>query len=339
MTILALETSCDDTAAAVIRDGRAIANVVSSQLDHRAYGGVVPELASRAHQRYVVPVVRAALETADVEVDALDAVAATYGPGLAGSLLVGLSFGKAFAASRDIPFLGVNHLEGHLYSPFAAEAAPPFPFLALVVSGGHTDLVHVTSWRERRRLGQTRDDAAGEAFDKVAKLLGLGYPGGPALEALARSGDAAFHRFPLASLDGYDYSFSGIKTSVLYHLNQMTEVVRAEYLRDHGNDLAASFESAMVQMILAPLKRAIHDTGSTIVSLSGGVTANKRLRAKAESLCSELGVELHTAPAGLRTDNAAMIGMVAYHQLRSGRKSALSTTINPSADLIDSAAR
>jgi len=333
MIVLALETSCDDTAAAVIADGRVASNVVSSQLAHRRYGGVVPEIASRAHQRYVVPIVRNALESAAVEASSVDAVAATYGPGLAGSLLVGLSFAKAFAAARTIPFVGVNHLDGHLYSPFV-DRDPVFPFLALVVSGGHTELIVVQNWTSRRRIGRTRDDAAGEAFDKVARILGLTYPGGPAIESLARHGRSDFHAFPRTTLAGYDYSYSGIKTSVLYHIRGIPEELRSAYLKDHAADIAASFQAAMVDMTLAPVEKALRDTNIRNVALSGGVSSNAAVREAAKRICAEAGARLSIAPAGLRTDNAAMIGLVAYNFVVSGQTTPLSLTVDPAAPLV-----
>lgn len=337
MTLLALETSCDDTAAAVVRDGRVVSNIVSSQFAHGEWGGIVPEVASRAHQRYIVPVVRNALEAAGVGVIDLDAVACTYGPGLVGSLLVGLSFAKAMAVALDVPFIGVNHLDGHLYSSYAELDAPPFPFLALVVSGGHTELLRVESWTNRIRLGRTRDDAAGEAFDKVAKILGLPFPGGPAIEAAARLGMRDFYDFPRANLEGYDYSFSGIKTSVLYHVKGTDSDERAAYLDLHRSDLAAAFQAAMIEMVLSPLRRAIVDTGIRNVAISGGVSANAGLRAAASDLCNALGAEVAFAPAELRTDNAAMIGLVAYYLHRDGHSSPLSLNVDPSAQLVETA--
>jgi N6-L-threonylcarbamoyladenine synthase len=337
MTVLALETSCDDTAAAVVAGGHILSNIVSSQLAHREWGGVVPEVASRAHQRYIVPVVRNALETANLGVSGIDAVACTFGPGLVGSLLVGLSFAKGMAVALGVPFVGVNHLDGHLYSPYAGLAEPPFPFLALVVSGGHTELLVVESWTSRLRLGRTRDDAAGEAFDKVAKLLGLPYPGGPAIESAARSGKRGYRTFPRADLEGYDYSFSGIKTSVLYHLKDVEPEKRSDFLDQHRSDIAASFQEAMIQMILSPLRRAIIDTGIRNVAISGGVSANAELRVAASEVCRALGADLAFARADLRTDNAAMIGLVAYYLIQAGQTSPLSLNVEPSAQLVQPA--
>ncbi len=341
--LLAIETSCDDTAASVVCDGTIRSNIVSSQIDHARYGGVVPEIASRAHQRFVLPVTRTALEAAGVDINDVTYVAATYGPGLAGSLLVGMSFAKAVSAARNIPFLAVNHLDGHLFSPFMQEdgalAQPPFPFLALVVSGGHSELLVVEDWHQRTRLGRTRDDAAGEAFDKVAKLLGLPYPGGPAIERAAMGvkhgvGDPAFVDFPRTTLPDYAFSFSGIKTSVLYHLNGYDEAARAAYLADHLHDLAASFQQAMIEMLLRPVEEAMRATGIRQVALSGGVSANEQLRVQAQALCRRRSAALHVAPRGLRTDNAAMIGLVAYHHVAAGRESPLTQTIDPSAALV-----
>lgn len=336
--LLALETSCDDTAAAVLRGDRVLASLVASQLEHGAWGGVVPEVASRAHQRAIVPVVQQALAEAGVQAGELDAVAATYGPGLAGALLVGLSFAKAYAFALGRPFVGVNHLDGHLYSAFLADSPPPgFPFLALTVSGGHTLLVRVDEGFRHTVLGRTRDDAAGEAFDKVAKLLGLGYPGGPAIDALAQTGDAAFVRFPRTRLPGYDFSFSGIKTAVRYTLDPIHAGVprpdRDALLGAHLPDLAASFQAAVVDMLVGPLERALDDTGLGAVALVGGVSANRGLRAAAEALCARVGATLSIPPLRYCTDNAAMIGLAAQHRLAAFGPSPLTLSVAPSLTL------
>ncbi|MDX1740864.1 MAG: tRNA (adenosine(37)-N6)-threonylcarbamoyltransferase complex transferase subunit TsaD [Rhodothermales bacterium] len=281
MNLLAIETSCDDTAAAVVRDGRLASSVVSSQLLHERYGGVVPELASRDHQRNIVGVIRQALEVGETDIDALDAVAVTYGPGLAGSLLVGLSYAKALAAARGLPLVGVNHLDGHIYSVFIDEPRPAFPFLCLVVSGGHTMLIRVGDRFDHEILGSTRDDAAGEAFDKVGKMLGLPYPGGPEIDRLAHSGDSSFHRFPRAELDGFDFSFSGVKTTVLYYLNRLDESGREDLLSRHLNDICASVQSAVVDMLITQLAKAVRFTGVERVAVVGGVSANRSHRAAA----------------------------------------------------------
>jgi N6-L-threonylcarbamoyladenine synthase len=331
--ILSIETSCDDTAAAVVCDGQVLSSTVSSQLVHAAFGGVVPELASRAHQRNIVPIVRSALEQSQTRLEDLQAIAVTQGPGLAGALLVGISFAKALAFARGLPIIEVNHLEGHVYSVFADQTGPPFPFLALVVSGGHTELVRVDDWFDLTVLGRTRDDAAGEAFDKVGKLFGLDYPGGPEIDRRATHGDPSFHDFPVAQLDGYDFSFSGIKTSALYFLNRFEERERLRILQDHLPDLCAAFQAAVVEMLTGVLDRAIQDTGIRSVALTGGVAANSGLRSAAESLCQRHSARLFVPRASYRTDNAAMIGVVAYRRLLAGTFGSLAMTADPSARL------
>lgn len=332
--ILGIESSCDDTAAAVVAGGAVCANIVSSQDVHVEYGGVVPELASRDHQRLIVPVVTQALAEAGVAREDLDAVAVTYGPGLAGSLLVGLSFAKAYALGLGIPLIGVNHLEGHIYSVFI-EGRPAFPYLCLVVSGGHTQLVHVDDGFALTLLGQTRDDAAGEAFDKVAKLLDLGYPGGPTIDKLAQQGDPTFHRFPRTRPDpnGYEFSFSGLKTSVLYYLNAFSDEERVQFLAEHRADLCASFQQAIIDVLIDALRRGVRETGVNDVAVVGGVSANTGLRAAAEALAEEEGVMLHLAPLKYCMDNAAMIAVTAHHKLAAGRTSPLSLTAQPSLTL------
>lgn len=327
-TLLALESSCDDTAAAVFVDGALRSNVVSSQRVHHGFGGVVPELASRAHQRLIVPVAETALEEAGLAKTDLDAVAVTYGPGLAGSLLVGVSFAKALAFGLGVPLVGVNHLEGHIYSVFL-EHTPPFPFLCLIVSGGHTQLMLIEEGFQHTLLGKTRDDAAGEAFDKVAKLLGLGYPGGPILDRLAQDGDPAFHAFPRTRLKGYDYSFSGIKTAMLYYLNAFSEEARAQHLATHLADLAASFQQAVVEMLLMPLKKAMRETGVKHVAITGGVSANSGLRAAAQTLAEQQRGTLYVPSLQYCMDNAAMIGITAHHKLAAGHTSPLTLTAEP----------
>lgn len=327
--LLAIESSCDDTAAAVIVDGRVRSNVVSSQRIHSEYGGVVPELASRAHQRLVVPVVNDALSEAGVSKEALDAVAVTYGPGLAGSLLVGLSFAKAFAFGLGLPLVGVNHLEGHLYSVFIEEPSPAFPYLCLIVSGGHTQLVVVEEHFRHSVLGKTRDDAAGEAFDKVAKLLGLGYPGGPSIDRLARTGDPAFYTFPRSRPGDLDFSFSGLKTSVLYYLNRFSEEDRTQLLTDHLSDLCASFQQAVVDTLVGALREAMVRTGIREVAIVGGVSANSALRRDAEAVVRAGGGRLYVPRPAHGVDNAAMIGVTGHFKLAAGETSPLSLTAQP----------
>jgi N6-L-threonylcarbamoyladenine synthase len=329
-TVLGIESSCDDTAAAVWDDGALRSNVVSSQHDlHAEHGGVVPELASRNHQRYIAPVVAQALADADLTVDALDAVAVTHGPGLAGSLLVGCCYGKALAAGRNLPLIGVNHLEGHLYSVYLEREGPPRPYLCLIVSGGHTQLVLVEDDFRHTVLGQTRDDAAGEAFDKVAQLFGLGYPGGPAIDREAQSGDPSFHRFPRTELDDLDFSFSGLKTSVLYYLRDHDADAREQLLDEHLGDLCASFQQAVVDALVGALRRAAAETGADHVAVVGGVSANSALRAAVQQAAESDGFTVHVPPLAYCMDNAAMIAEAGARRLRAGHRSDFTLDADP----------
>ncbi len=328
--LLAIESSCDDTAAAVFEGRMLLASVVSSQEVHAAYGGVVPELASRDHQRLIVPVVERALDEAKRSAQDVSAVGVTYGPGLAGSLLVGLSFAKAFALGRGIPLIGVNHLEGHIYSVFIEPPAPAFPFLSLVVSGGHTQLMVIEDGFKHTLLGRTRDDAAGEAFDKVGKLLGLGYPGGPEIDRLATTGDRSFQAFPRSRPGRYDFSFSGIKTAVLYYLNRFSAEEREALLRDHSADLCASFQQAIVDVLASAVAEAVHETGIRQVAVSGGVSANSGLRAALEERAATDGFSVFIPPLRFCMDNAAMIGVAAQMKFEAGLTSALTLTAEPS---------
>jgi N6-L-threonylcarbamoyladenine synthase len=330
VNVLGVETSCDETSAAVVRDGREmLSNVVSSQTAlHSAYGGVVPELASRSHLQLISSVIDQALADADTPIDEIDAVAATYGPGLASSLLVGLNAAKGIAFATGKPFIGVNHVEAHLYSPLLANAAPEaLPMVSLIVSGGHTILAHATAIGKHEILGQTVDDAAGEAFDKVAKLLGLGYPGGPEIEKQAAQGNPAAIDFPRSMLhdDSYNFSFSGLKTSVLYFLRKSPQ--------HPVPDVCASFQEAVVDVLVGKVVRAADEWGARIVSVSGGVSINGRLREKLGAECARRGWQLLLAPAKLCTDNAAMIAALAYHKLQSGQPSNYSLDVAPSIGL------
>ena len=313
MKTLGIETSCDETAAAVVEDGRVLAGVVASQDEiHAPFGGVVPELASRRHLELLLPTVRAALERADTPLDRVDALAVTSGPGLVVCLLVGLSFARAVAFVRRIPLVGVNHLEGHLMAIFA-EKAVPFPFVGLVVSGGHTSLYYVEGWGRYRPLGQTLDDAAGEAFDKVAKILGLPYPGGREIDALARQGNPAAVAFPRGLLkQGYDFSFSGLKTAVLRYVEQCPDLAAARA------DIAASFQEAAVEVLVKKALRATEEFGASRLVVSGGVAANSRLRAAMLAAGERAGVEAIFPSPGLCTDNAAMIALAGAERLRLG---------------------
>jgi N6-L-threonylcarbamoyladenine synthase len=330
MVVLGIESSCDDTAAAVVDATGVCSNVVSSQVDiHDDYGGVVPELASRDHQRAVVPVVQRALSEADRPVDAVEAVAVTHGPGLPGSLLVGLSFGKALAQARALPLLGVNHLEGHVYSVDLTGTPPPRPFLCLIVSGGHTELVRVGPDFHHTVLGRTRDDAAGEAFDKVAQMLDLGYPGGPPIDQRAQTGDPGFHDFPRARLDGFGFSFSGLKTSVLYYLRNLSDAERADLAENHLGDLCASFQAAIVDVLVDAVTRAVRDTGIRHVAVVGGVSANTALRKALADARDAEGFAVHVPPIEYCMDNAAMIAHAGRLRLQTGLSSAATLDINP----------
>jgi len=311
VTILGIETSCDETSAAVMRNGILLSNIVSSQFVHEQYGGVVPELASRAHQKLMIPIVQEALLKAGVGQDELSAVAGVIGPGLMGSLLVGLNFGKSFAYGLKIPFIGVNHMEAHIYSNFIEEPSPAFPFLCLTVSGGHTELVLVRGDFNYEVVGQTRDDAAGEAFDKVAKMLDLGYPGGPKVDALAKKGNAAAFDFPRSFLDDdpFGFSFSGIKTSVLYYLRDHGEV-----LPDRLADICASFQASIVEVLVGKTMAAAQKFGINDVAMAGGVSANSGLRRSMNDAASRAGVRLFMPKHEYCTDNGAMIAAVGHRK-------------------------
>lgn len=330
MKVLGVETSCDETSAAVVRDGEEIlSNVISSQIAlHRPYGGVVPELASRNHLQLIDFVIGRALADAHTPVDEIDVVAATYGPGLASSLLIGLNATKGIAFAASKPFVGINHMEAHLYSPLLANVVPnALPMVSLIVSGGHTILAHATTIGKHAILGQTVDDAAGEAFDKVAKLLGLGYPGGPEIEKRAEHGNPTAIDFPRSMLnDGsYNFSFSGLKTSVLYFLRKNPQ--------HRVEDVCASFQEAVVDVLVGKVVRATVELRVTTVSASGGVSINRRFREKLGAECARRDLRLLLAPAELCTDNAAMIAALAYHKLQSGGQSDFSLEVAPSIGL------
>jgi N6-L-threonylcarbamoyladenine synthase len=327
MRVLAIETSCDDTGAAVVLDGRKIlSNVVSSQVPiHQKYGGVVPELASRRHIESIVPIVKEALEIAKLTLSEIDGIAVTQGPGLVGSLLVGLSFAKSIAFATGLPFIGVNHIEAHLSAIFLEEKSPRFPFIGLVVSGGHTSLFRVDGFGKYRRLGQTRDDAAGEAFDKVAKLLGLGYPGGPIIDELSKTGNPKAIRFPRASLgkDSFDFSFSGLKTAVVNYVKAHPEPPGG-YSEDLIKDIVSSFQEAVVEVLVKKTVQAAQHQGLKRIVLSGGVAANQRLRQKIKEELFEQKLKVYIPSPSFCTDNAAMVGVVGYEYLKRGIRSLLS---------------
>lgn len=314
--ILGIESSCDDTSAAVIKDGVLLSNVTASQAVHEAYGGVVPELASRAHQQNIVPVVSEALKRAGVSRDELSAVAFTRGPGLMGSLLVGVSFAKGFARALGIPMVEVNHLQGHVLAHFIKEpdevhASPKFPFLCLLVSGGNSQIIRVNAYNDMEVLGQTIDDAAGEAIDKCSKVMGLGYPGGPIIDKLARQGNPKAYTFSKPHIPGYDYSFSGLKTSFLYSLRDWMKD-DPDFIEHHKVDLAASLEHTIVDILMEKLRKAVKDTGINEVAVAGGVSANNGLRNAFREHAAKYGWNIYIPKFGYTTDNAAMIAMTGY---------------------------
>lgn len=318
-TILAIESSCDDTSAAVMRDGLLLSNITASQSIHEAYGGVVPELASRAHEQNIVPVVDAALKEADIAKEELSAIAVTLGPGLMGSLLVGVSFAKGMASALGIPLIEVNHLQGHIMAHFIKvpdedKALPPFPFLCLMVSGGNSQIVRVEAYNKMEILGQTIDDAAGEAIDKCSKVMGFGYPGGPIIDRLARQGNPNAFSFSKPNIKGLDYSFSGLKTSFLYFLrDRLAE--DPDFIAHHKEDLCASFEKTIVDILMKKLVMASKETGIRHVALSGGVSANTALRRAFEEMGEKGKWKIYIPKFSYTTDNAAMIAMVGHYKL------------------------
>ncbi|HET6272630.1 MAG TPA: tRNA (adenosine(37)-N6)-threonylcarbamoyltransferase complex transferase subunit TsaD [Bacteroidota bacterium] len=329
MVVLGIETSCDETSAAVLVDGVVKSNIISSQLVHAQYGGVVPELASRAHQRMIIEVVDNALIKAGVTKEDLDGVAATQGPGLVGAILVGLNFAKAMAFGLSVPFVGVNHMEGHLYSNFLAEPKPSYPFLSLIVSGGHTMLVVVDEPFKHALLGETRDDAAGEAFDKVAKMLGLGYPGGPIVDKMAKSGNPRAIAFPRSYLEegSYDFSFSGIKTAVLYYLRNQglldADLRRGSLDGKHVADICASFQLSVIDVLVTKTFAAADERDIKDVTIAGGVSANSLLRSRMKEEADKRGHRLFFPPLEYCMDNGAMIGLVGWMKLNAGVTSSL----------------
>lgn len=311
ITILALESSCDDTGASVIRDGKILSNIIANQDVHVKYGGVVPELASRAHQQNIIPVVEAALKEAKINKSSLNAVAFTQGPGLLGSLLVSNSFAKAFSMALDVPLIGVNHMQAHILAHFIKDPKPKFPFLSLTVSGGHTQIVKVNNHLDMEILGQTLDDAVGEAFDKSAKLLGLDYPGGPLIDEYAKLGDPEKFKFPISEMDGYNYSFSGIKTSILYFLRDNLRN-NPNFIEENINDICACIQKTLIQMLLIKLIKSSKDFDIKDVAISGGVAANSGLRNTLEEMRDKQGWDVFIPDFEYCTDNAAMIAITAY---------------------------
>ncbi len=334
--ILALETSCDETSAAVVADGRQVlSNIISSQIPvHQKFGGVVPEIASRKHIENVIPVIDQALCAANVTLADITAIGVTYGPGLVGALLVGVAVAKALAFAAEIPLVGVNHLEGHIFANFLSHIELEPPFMALVVSGGHTSLVHVKDYNDFELLGQTRDDAAGEAFDKVARVMKLPYPGGPYIDNLAKTGNPEAIAFPraLTSRDNFEFSFSGLKSAVLNYLNSAAQ--RGEEV-SHA-DVAASFQAAVVDVLVSKALQAANKCAVKQIVLAGGVAANSGLKAKLEQECKQAGMKLFYPDNILCTDNAAMIACRAYYQHLGGKYADFHLNALPSLKLGDS---
>ena len=327
ITILGIESSCDDTSAAVLRGNVLLSNVIASQAVHVKYGGVIPELASRAHQQNIIPVVDTALKEAGITADDLDAIAFTRGPGLVGSLLVGVSFTKGLSIARNIPMVEVNHLQGHILSHFIdlpdrKLPHPDFPFLCLLVSGGHTQIVRVDAPTRMEIIGTTIDDAAGEAFDKCAKVMGLPYPGGPVIDRLAKEGDPKAFRFAHPHVDGYDYSFSGLKTSFLYTLRDAV-ADDPNFIEEHKADLCASLQGTIVEILLDKLVRASKDTGIRDIAIAGGVSANSGLRNGIVEAGRRRGWRTFLPEFKFTTDNAAMIAMAGYYRYKQGEFSSL----------------
>jgi N6-L-threonylcarbamoyladenine synthase len=317
MNILAIESSCDETSAAVISNGEILSNVVATQLIHTLYGGVVPELASRAHQQHILPVVDKALQDAKVIKKDLDAIAFTKGPGLLGALMVGTSFAKAMALGLDIALIDINHMQAHVLAHFISDPKPAFPFLCLTVSGGHTQIVRVNTPLDMEIIGETRDDAVGEAFDKTAKLLDLPYPGGPLIDKNASKGNPLKYAFPLPEMPGLDFSFSGIKTSFMYFLQKQTRE-NASFITENMPDICASIQHTLVDILLKKLKKASKETGIKEIAIAGGVSANSGLRSSLKDLGEKMGWKVYIPEFEYCTDNAAMIAMAAHYKYLAG---------------------
>ncbi|MBL7781117.1 MAG: tRNA (adenosine(37)-N6)-threonylcarbamoyltransferase complex transferase subunit TsaD [Saprospiraceae bacterium] len=316
ITILAIESSCDDTSAAIIRDGEVLSNCIANQEAHRQYGGVVPEVASRAHQANIVPVVDLALNKAGVRKEDIGAVAFTRGPGLLGSLLVGTSFAKAYALSYGLPLIEVNHMHAHVLAHFAENPKPAFPFLCLTVSGGHTQIVLVRDYLDMEVIGETLDDAAGEAFDKTGKILNLGYPAGPVIDKLAREGTPRF-AFPEPAIAAYNFSFSGLKTSILYFLKKEM-AANPDFITENLNDICASVQQSIITILLKKLRKAARETGIREIAIAGGVSANSGLRRALEEMGAREGWNTYIPAFQYCTDNAGMIGVAAYYKYLKG---------------------
>lgn len=328
MTILAIESSCDETAASVICNGKILSNIIATQEIHAKYGGIVPELASRAHQLHIAPVVLQALDVANITKYDLNAVAYTQGPGLLGSLLVGVSFAKAYAMGLGIPTIAVNHMQAHILAHFIDHPQPTFPFLCLTVSGGHTQLVKVSDYLQMEIIGQTNDDAVGEAFDKTAKLIGLPYPGGPLIDKYAALGNPLAYKFPLVEMPKLDFSFSGIKTSFMYFLKEKT-AANPNFINENLHDICASVQHTLVQILLKKLNKAVTQTGINTVAIAGGVSANTGLRNTLTEVAAMNNWNLFIPKFEYCTDNAAMIAITAHYKYLAGEFADLETVPDP----------
>ena len=318
ITILGIESSCDDTSASVIRDGVLLSNIIAGQAVHQSYGGVVPELASRAHQQNIIPVVAEAIKRAGIDKSELSAVAFTRGPGLMGSLLVGTSFAKGFSASVGIPMIEINHLQAHVLAHFIKETPddtdqPTYPFLCLLVSGGNSQIIKVNAYNDMEVIGQTIDDAAGEAFDKCAKVMGLGYPGGPVVNRLAKEGNPKAFEFNKPHIQGYDYSFSGLKTSFLYTLRDRLKE-DPDFIENNKADLCASLQSTVIDILMTKLRKAAKDLNIKEVAVAGGVSANTGLRDAFHDHAARYGWKIHIPKFAFTTDNAAMVAITGYYK-------------------------
>jgi N6-L-threonylcarbamoyladenine synthase len=314
--LLGIESSCDDTSAAILKNGEILSNIVAGQKVHEKFGGVVPELASRAHQQNIIPTVDTAIKEAGISKEDIDAVAFTRGPGLLGSLIVGTSFAKSFALGRNIPLVEVNHMQGHILAHFIhnqAEKYPTFPFICMTVSGGHTQLVLVKDYFDMQILGQTIDDAAGEAFDKAAKILGLPYPGGPLIDKYAKAGNPDKFLFPISNIAGYNFSFSGLKTSILYFLQKET-AKNPNFIAENLNDICASYQNTILKTLFKKLVKATREFGIKDVAIAGGVSANSQLRSELERIGAEENWRTFIPPFQFCTDNAGMIAIAGYYK-------------------------
>ena len=334
--ILAIESSCDDTSASVICNDKVLSNIVASQEIHAKYGGVVPELASRAHQQNIVPVVDTALKEANIHKEDLSAIACTTGPGLMGSLLVGTSFAKSLALSLNIPLIAINHMQAHILAHFIEDAndeAPQFPFICLTISGGHTQIIKVNDYFDMEILGETIDDAVGEAYDKTAKLLGLPYPGGPLIDKLAQKGEAIYP-FPKPNIKNYDFSFSGIKTAILYFLQKEIKN-NPDFIQENIENICASVQHTFIDILMSKLKKVVKETGIKQIAIAGGVSANSEIRKQLEYAQKHFGWKSFIPKFEYTTDNAAMIAITAYKKYELGLFYSQKTTANPKLKVTD----